>query len=74
MSRELPPVAVVGATGHTGRFVVADLLARGLAPILADRSPERLEEVTDSTLVKARRVVDMADPARSMPRSPVRKL
>ncbi|HEY2294168.1 MAG TPA: saccharopine dehydrogenase NADP-binding domain-containing protein [Thermoanaerobaculia bacterium] len=63
MSRDLPPVAVLGATGHTGRFVVAELLARGLTPILAGRSPERLEEVAASTPVKARRAVDMADPA-----------
>jgi len=59
----LPPVAVVGATGHTGRFVVAELLARGLTAILAGRSLARLEEVAASTLVKACRVVDVADPA-----------
>jgi len=63
LSRELPPIAVLGATGHTGRFVVAELLARGLTPILAGRSLARLEEATASSLVKARRVVDVADPA-----------
>jgi short subunit dehydrogenase-like uncharacterized protein len=33
-------VAVFGATGHTGRFVVAELLRRGLRPIAIARSAE----------------------------------
>lgn len=33
-------VAVFGATGHTGRFVVAELLRRGLQPIAIARSVE----------------------------------
>jgi NAD(P)-dependent dehydrogenase (short-subunit alcohol dehydrogenase family) len=36
-------VTVYGAYGHTGRFVVAELLGRGLTPILAGRSADRLE-------------------------------
>ena len=72
MSRDLPPVAVLGATGHTGRFVVAELLARGLRPILAGRSMKRLEEVTTSGPVQARRVVDRPIRPRSTPRWPVR--
>ncbi|MQW88235.1 saccharopine dehydrogenase NADP-binding domain-containing protein [Sinorhizobium saheli] len=35
-------VAVLGATGHTGRFVVAELLRRGLRPIAIARSAEAL--------------------------------
>ncbi len=35
-------VLVYGATGHTGRFVVDELLRRGLTPVLAGRSAERL--------------------------------
>jgi short subunit dehydrogenase-like uncharacterized protein len=35
-------VMVYGATGHTGRFVVDELLRRGLTPVLAGRSAERL--------------------------------
>ncbi|MER7282814.1 NAD(P)H-binding protein [Dactylosporangium sp. NPDC000244] len=36
------PVTVYGASGHTGRFVTAHLLARGLVPVLAGRDPSRL--------------------------------
>jgi uncharacterized protein YbjT (DUF2867 family) len=36
-------VAVYGASGHTGRFVVAELLRRGWRPILSGRDAARLE-------------------------------
>ena len=36
-------VVVYGATGHTGRFVVAELLARGFAPVVSGRDAARLE-------------------------------
>lgn len=36
-------VAVIGAYGHTGRFVVAELLRRGLTPLLVGRDQEKLE-------------------------------
>lgn len=35
-------VAVFGANGHTGRFVVTELLRRGLKPIAIGRNAERL--------------------------------
>ena len=35
-------VLVYGAYGHTGRFVVAELLRRGLTPVLSGRDPARL--------------------------------
>ena len=35
-------VAVVGASGHTGSFVIAELLARGHRPIAVGRDPTRL--------------------------------
>lgn len=35
-------VAVFGAAGHTGRFVVAELLRRGIAPIAIARDPAAL--------------------------------
>lgn len=38
-------VAVLGAAGHTARFVVAELCRRGLAPILAGRNEAALREV-----------------------------
>ncbi len=36
-------VAVFGAYGHTGRFVVAELRARGLRPVLVGRDPNKLK-------------------------------
>ena len=38
-------VMVYGATGHTGRFVIDELPRRGLTPVLAVRSTERLAAV-----------------------------
>jgi hypothetical protein len=38
-------VLVYGAYGHTGRFVVAELLRRGLTPVLSGRNPVRLATV-----------------------------
>lgn len=35
-------VAVFGATGHTGRFVVAELLRRGIRPLAIGRDPGKL--------------------------------
>lgn len=35
-------VVVYGAYGHTGRFVVEELLRRGLTPVVAGRSPEKI--------------------------------
>lgn len=37
-----PSIAVVGATGHTGAFVVEELLRRGLTPIAIGRDADRL--------------------------------
>lgn len=37
-------VAVYGAYGHTARFVSAELLARGLRPVLSGRDAGRLEQ------------------------------
>ena len=36
-------VAVFGASGHTGRFVIAELLRRGLAPLAVARDSGKLE-------------------------------
>ncbi|HXH77495.1 saccharopine dehydrogenase family protein [Nocardioides sp.] len=38
-------VLVYGSTGHTGRFVVDELLRRGLTPVLAGRSADKLAAV-----------------------------
>ena len=55
-------VLVFGATGHTGRFVVDELLRRGLTPVLAGRSAERLADVAPQHPALDRRVVDLEQP------------
>lgn len=39
------PIVVYGATGHTGRFVCAELVRRGLPLVLSGRSPQALREL-----------------------------
>lgn len=56
------PVLVFGATGHTGRFVVDELLRRGLTPVLAGRSAERLAAVAPEHAELDRLVVTLDDP------------
>ncbi|MEU5218543.1 saccharopine dehydrogenase NADP-binding domain-containing protein [Streptomyces sp. NPDC020807] len=41
-------VTVFGAYGHTGRFVVAELLERGFAPVLSGRDAEKLAALADT--------------------------
>ena len=41
-------IVVYGAYGHTGRFVVSELLKRGLTPILSGRDSTSLETVRES--------------------------
>jgi short subunit dehydrogenase-like uncharacterized protein len=55
-------VLVHGATGHTGRFVVDELLRRGLTPVLAGRSAERLAAVLPRHAALDRRVVVLDEP------------
>lgn len=55
-----PTVAVLGAYGHTGRFVVAELQRRGWTPILCGRDPARLAETWPSL---PQRRVSIEDPA-----------
>lgn len=38
-------VTVFGAYGHTGRFVVAELVARGWTPILSGRDAGKLADL-----------------------------
>jgi NAD(P)-dependent dehydrogenase (short-subunit alcohol dehydrogenase family) len=54
-------VLVYGATGHTGRFVVDELLRQGLVPVLAARSAERLAAVPRRHAALERRVVGIDD-------------
>jgi hypothetical protein len=39
-------VAVFGATGHTGRFVIAELMRRGVTPVAIARDAAALAEAT----------------------------
>jgi len=56
-------VAVLGAYGHTGRFVVAELQRRGWTPILCGRDPARLDALGETWPSLPRRRVSMEDPA-----------
>ncbi|MFC7494938.1 MULTISPECIES: saccharopine dehydrogenase family protein [unclassified Nocardioides] len=57
-------VLVYGATGHTGRFVVDELLRRGLTPVPAGRSAERLAAAAPSHTTLDLREVALDDPDR----------
>ncbi|MFJ3235423.1 saccharopine dehydrogenase family protein [Streptomyces sp. NPDC086787] len=51
-----------GAYGHTGRFVVAELTARGFVPVLSGRNAQSLEELAREHGLVAR-VASVEDPA-----------
>ncbi len=55
-------VLVYGAAGHTGRFVVDELLRRGLTPVLAGRSADRLAAAAARHAALDHRVVGLDDP------------
>ena len=54
---------VYGAYGHTGRFVVAELLRRGHAPILSGRDAGKLESLADAFPGLELRPARIEDPA-----------
>ncbi|MFB7587767.1 saccharopine dehydrogenase NADP-binding domain-containing protein [Streptomyces sp. NPDC056169] len=56
-------VAVFGAYGHTGRFVVAELLNRGFAPVLTGRDADKLAALAASHPGLAVRPATVDDPA-----------
>lgn len=61
MNKSKSVVAVVGATGRTGRFVVADLLRRGITPIAIARNAAALEaEDLDQEVIRRQAMVDNA--------------
>ncbi|MFE0450146.1 saccharopine dehydrogenase family protein [Streptomyces sp. NPDC058914] len=47
-------VAVFGAYGHTGRFVVAELRERGFVPVLSGRDADKLKALAHETGLDAR--------------------
>lgn len=55
-------VAVYGATGHTGRFIVEELLRRGVATIAAGRDEERLEKLAAEWGTVGVRTASVDDP------------
>lgn len=54
-------VLVYGAYGHTGRFVTAELLRRGLTPILSGRDAARLGALASSLAGLEARPADVTD-------------
>ncbi|UBU14883.1 saccharopine dehydrogenase family protein [Nonomuraea gerenzanensis] len=55
-------VTVFGAYGHTGRFVVAELRARGFVPVLSGRDADKLKAQAYETGLEAR-PASVDDPA-----------
>ncbi|MEV0997024.1 saccharopine dehydrogenase NADP-binding domain-containing protein [Nonomuraea sp. NPDC050202] len=55
-------VAVFGAYGHTGRFVVAELRERGFVPVLSGRDADKLKALAYETGLEAR-PASVDDPA-----------
>ncbi|WP_256862674.1 NAD(P)H-binding protein [Microbispora sp. GKU 823] len=55
-------VAVFGAYGHTGRFVVAQLRDRGFVPVLSGRDADRLKTLAYESGLEAR-PASVDDPA-----------
>ncbi|MEW2137950.1 saccharopine dehydrogenase NADP-binding domain-containing protein [Streptomyces sp. NPDC005409] len=56
-------VAVFGAYGHTGRFVVAELRRRGFVPVLSGRDADKLEALAASHPGLDARRATVDDPA-----------
>jgi short subunit dehydrogenase-like uncharacterized protein len=54
-------IAVYGATGHTGQFVVHELRRRGLSVVAVGRSAARLDETMPASV--ARRIAELDDPS-----------
>src|SRR5260370_14170422 len=55
-------VTVFGAYGHTGRFVVSELLERGFTPILSGRDAAKLKEAGNAHPGSEVRVATGDDP------------
>lgn len=55
-------MAVFGATGHTGRFVVSELMRRGIAPIAVGRDSVKLAELAFADRGIATREAWIEDP------------
>jgi len=62
MSEKSTTVAVFGATGYTGRFVVTELLRRGLTPVAVARDPVALRRSDFGAAEVVRRHATVDDP------------
>ncbi len=56
-------IVVLGATGYTGDLTARALVAGGASPVLAARSPERLEKLAQELGGLESHVADVTDPA-----------
>jgi len=56
------PVLVYGAYGHTGRFIVAELIEEGFTPVLSGRDPEKLASVSAAHGKLEVRAASLEDP------------
>jgi short subunit dehydrogenase-like uncharacterized protein len=56
-------VVVYGATGHTGRFIVAELSRRGFTPVLSGRNAAQLEALAAQWPDALVRPADVDDPS-----------
>jgi short subunit dehydrogenase-like uncharacterized protein len=64
ISRQTGPIAVYGATGYTGRLVVAELLKADVDFIVSGRSPEKLDALrAEFELDAPARAARLDDPA-----------
>jgi uncharacterized protein YbjT (DUF2867 family) len=61
MKSAIQAIAVYGATGHTGQFVVNEALRQGLPVVAVGRDVARLDQLFSSAVV--RRVASLADSA-----------
>ncbi|MFI6868971.1 saccharopine dehydrogenase NADP-binding domain-containing protein [Nocardia sp. NPDC050406] len=64
-TQSLPTIAVYGATGHTGNYVLSELHRRGITPILVGRNETRLRDAAVRAGVPTAeiRIADLDDPA-----------
>ena len=65
-SRQSAPIAVYGATGYTGRLVVAELAGAGAEFVIAGRNPAKLEALRGELGIEARAVPARLDDPSSL--------
>jgi short subunit dehydrogenase-like uncharacterized protein len=48
MNQLYPPILIYGAYGHTGRFIISELINKGFTPVLSGRNREKLADVSSA--------------------------